>query len=644
MSSGERRLAAIMYTDMVGYTTLTQSNEAQAMEVLERHNRLLRPLFPRFHGREVKAIGDSFLVEFESALDALRCASEIQSYLHDYNVSSKEEWRIMLRIGIHLGDVIHQGGDVFGDAVNIASRIYPLAEPGGVCISEEVQRQVRNKSDLQLVSLGEKSLKNVSTPVEVYKVQMPWERSTTTGASSYPTSRLAILPFTSFSSNPDDAYFADGMTEEIISTVSGIGGLGVISRTSVMRYKGTNKSIKEIGRDLEVGSVLEGSFRKAGNKIRVTAQLIKVADDQHLWAQSYDRNLDDIFEVQIDVAKQVAEALRVRILSREAERIARKPTENTIAYTLYLKGRYHWNKRGPEDTRRAAECFEGSVKEDPGFALGYAGQADCAILLRNNWNLDLEENLKKAKALVTKALELDPELAEAHLIRGVTLSSEYDFGEAEKEFRRAIELKPSYATAHQWYMFEVLAPQRRWDEAQREIEKAVELDPLSQIIAINHGDFYYFKRDYPRSVELYQRALELGSEFAHGRLANLYGWMGRLEDMKREVTADVEFLQGSLPSINLLMDVGNARFENDRQTVRKLLPEVEAHMREAGTTSVDIAGLYLFLDEKDKGFEWLEHAYDLRESSLCWIAVDPWLDGVRNDPRYLDLVKRLGLD
>jgi class 3 adenylate cyclase len=175
LSNGERRLAAIMYTDVVGYTALTQSNEAQAMQMLDRHNCMLRPFFPRFHGREVKAIGDSFLVEFGSALDALKCATEIQSYLHDYNVSSKEEWKVKLRIGIHLGDVIHQGGDVFGDAVNIASRIYPIAGPEGICISQQVYDQVQNKFDLPLLSLGEKTLKNVSRSVQVYSVQMPWE-------------------------------------------------------------------------------------------------------------------------------------------------------------------------------------------------------------------------------------------------------------------------------------------------------------------------------------------------------------------------------------------------------------------------------------------------------------------------------------
>jgi len=220
------------------------------------------------------------------------------------------------------------------------------------------------------------------------KVPKPKPQEPVTGQVVFDKHRIAVLPFANMSPDPADEYFADGMTEEIISTVSGISGLRVISRTSIMRYKKTEKAVKEIGRELEAGSILEGSFRKAGNRIRVTAQLIDVATDGHLWAQNYDRNLDDVFEVQSDVAKQVAEALRVRILSSERERVERKPTENTTAYILYLKGRQLWNKRGLDDLKKARECFEEAVREDPGFALGYVGQADCAILLRDNFYIN----------------------------------------------------------------------------------------------------------------------------------------------------------------------------------------------------------------------------------------------------------------
>jgi len=358
--------------------------------------------------------------------------------------------------------------------------------------------------------------------------------------------RIAVLPFVNMSPDPNDEYFADGMTEEIISTVSGISGLRVISRTSVMGYKGTTKKVEDIGRELKAGSVLEGSFRKAGNKIRVTTQLINVADDEHLWAQNYDRTLDDIFAVQSEVANEVAEALRVRILSAEKERIEKKPTESTTAYSLYLRGRFHQKKIGLEDLKKAMEYFELSVREDPNFALGYAGQADCAVMLGTQWEIDLDENLAKAKALSEKAMQLDPAQAEAHTTLGFVHWSEYDLRGAEKEYRKAIELKPSYARTHVRY-FWVLLYELRWDEAQKEIEKAAELDPLSPMITLNFGQYYFARGDWQKAAEKYRIAFEIGAEYAHDHLFFVYGMMKMYDQMEEEAEASVRYLQNIYP-------------------------------------------------------------------------------------------------
>jgi adenylate cyclase len=637
-----------MYTDIVGYTALTQENESSTLQALEKHRSLLRPIFSSHGGREIKTIGDAFLVEFQSALDAVLCAVAIQQMMHDRKVARGEP--LSLRIGIHVGDVVESGNDILGDAVNIASRIEPLAEPGGVCITSQVYEQVSNKSDIPFVSLGDKSLKNVSAPVEVYMVQMPWEKVAATEAAPFPANRIAVLPFVSMSTNPDDAFFADGMTEEIISTVSGISGLKVISRTSVMGYKGTTKKVEEIGRELKVGSVLEGSFRKAGNRIRVTTQLIGVADDEHLWAQNYDRNLDDIFEVQSDVAKQVAEALRVRILSPEKERIEKKPTENTSAYTLYLKGRYFWNMRISgstgetiENVKSALKCFEQAVMEDPRFALGYAGQADCLLLLRFN-RIEVEANLERAIQMVGRALELDPELAEAIATKGLSLSMEYRFREAESELRKAIELKPNYALAHHWYYL-LLSSDLKWEEALEQIEKALDLDPLSPIFNTGLATFYFYRRDYDKALALYRRAIELGVSGAHGMLADIYGRKKMYADMRRELAAWVELERGSLPWARAYADFYTAFYENDMQTCTRLIPELLPYTgKEGGFDAADAAVRYFRLGENDKGFEMLERSYSEKEWSLGSIKLRPELDGIRNDPRYLDLLKRLGLD
>jgi TolB-like protein/Tfp pilus assembly protein PilF len=631
-----------MFTDMVGYTALGQKNESLSLALVEEQRKLIRPILSRHNGREIKTIGDAFLVEFPNALDAVRCAYDIQRATREFNISIPEEKRIHLRVGLHLGDVVESSGDISGDAVNVASRIEPLAEDGGVCLTRPVYESTHNKFGAPLVSIGMKPLKNVGEPMEVYRMQMPWETKEGTGESELEIRRIAILPFANFSPDPNDEYFANGMTEEIISTVSGISGLSVISRTSVMGYKGTTKKVEEIGKELKVGSVLEGSFRKAGNRIRVTTQLIDVAGDRHLWAQNYDRELDDVFEVQSDVAKQVADALRVRILSPEVARIEKKPTQSTAAYTLYLKGRHLWNKRDPEDLEKARECFEQAVKEDPGFALAYAGQADCSLILRQ-WNIDLAANLEKANAMVTKALELDPELAEAHTTKGLLSVAEYNLKQAEEEFKRAIELKPSYATAHQWYSW-VLLYQLRWDEALEQIEKAVELDPLSPIINQNHGDFYFSRKDFGKALESYRRAAELGMVGARGGMASCYGMTKMYDDMRREAATYVDILQSTHPFVRTGADVWMAYFEGDKETVRRLLPVLQAHIQEALSSAYSIACFYFYLGENDKGFEWLERAYDRREDTLLGVKDDWLLDGVQTDPRYLDLLKRLGLD
>jgi adenylate cyclase len=645
LSQRERRLAAIMFTDMVGYTALGQRDESLSLALEEEQRKLLRPVFNRHKGKEIKTIGDAFLVEFGNALDAVRCAYDVQRTSREFNISQPSDQRIILRIGLHLGDVVESHGDISGDAVNIASRIQSLAEDGGVCVTRQVYDQVRNKFDLPLKSLGAKSLKNVSEPLEVYKMVLPWEKEQKTTTSEPDTSRVAVLPFTNMSPDPSDSYFADGITEEIISTLSGVSGLNVISRTSVMGYKGTTKRVKEIGGELEAGSVLEGSFRKAGNKIRVTAQLIDVRDDRHVWTHSYDRNLDDVFGVQTDIAKHVSDALRVKILAPEENRIDRKPTESTKAYTLYLRGRYHLNRRNIEDIKKAEEYFEQAIREDQSFALGYVGVADCNELLSFNWHIETVPRHEKAKTMIAKALELNPDLAEAHTTRALILLDNYDLQGSEKEFRKAIELKPSYATAHQWY-FHLLLPQQRWDEALAQIEKAVELDPLSQIVNLNHAGYYAAKKDYARAVELHKKAVELDPNFpvAHLEFGGVYGKMKRFDDMRREFKIAVGLLQESYPQVAKLTDAGIAYLEDDKERIRRLIPELETHVGEPFSSDASfIAELYFFLAENDKGFEWLEKSYSRRESSLLGIAIDESLDGVRDDSRYQNLLERLGL-
>ena len=632
-----------MFTDMVGFTALTQSDERQSLEVLDRHNRLLRPFFSKFHGREVKAVGDSFLVEFESALDATSCAVEIQRFLHDYNLSSRDEWRITLRIGIHLGDVVRSGDDILGDAVNIASRLQPLAEPEGICLSDQVYGQVRNKMPQNMVKLEPHDLKGVKFTVDAYKVVMPWEKPAEE-SSARDRNRVAVLPFANMSPDSGDEYFADGMTEEMISTLSKLPGIEVISRTSVMQYKRATKPIKEVFKELNSGTVLEGSVRKADGRVRITVQMVDAQRDRHLWAESYDRDLNDIFEVQSEVAELVAGALRIKLLPSASDRIHQRPTNDSSAYTLYLQGRHYWNMRGLDDVKKAMDCFESAVTKDPKFALGYVGLGDCHAVLATRFEADVEENWKKSRAAVAKALALDPGLAEAHASRGVALIADYDLHKAEEEFRTAIELKPSYASAHQWYA-QLLIARLSWDEALSHIEKAAELDPFSQIISMVHTFLYEAKRDYGNGLRLAERAAELNPNDAGCRieLAYILGKMRMFEEMQAEAQIGLNLIKKGLPFADKGLDTMVAYLRGDKKKVGEMLPELKEHLGETFTTVRFIADLHFYLGEVDDGFEWLEKSYSDKEFDLIYIKSDEFLDGVRKDKRYLTLVDKLGL-
>jgi adenylate cyclase len=442
-----------MFVDFVGYTRLSQKNESIAIHLLYEERKLLRAAFTQYGGKEIKTIGDGFLVEFSSALDSVRCAVAIQSSVRQRNISSETEESILVRIGIHAGDIIHSEGDVLGDAVNVASRIEPLAEPGGICISSVVYTHLRNKIENPMVSLGQMKLKNVELPMEVFKIVVtPWQKERSEALSAIAQTpvtldekRIAVLPMTNMSGESEN-YFSDGLTEELISTISTISGLHVISRTSVLKYKNTNKGIPEIGRELNVGSVLEGSVRKAGNQVRITVQLINAKTDVYIWSKTYDRDFVDIFGIQSDIAKQVSETLKVKLPAIEKELIEKTPTTNRDAHNLYLKARYYWHKGTERDLRTAIEHFEGAIKIDPDYALAYVGLADCYIGLCDEGCLNAQEAFYKIEPLVRKALLLDEKLPEAHATMALLKQDyEWKWDDAESGFKRAIELNPNWS-------------------------------------------------------------------------------------------------------------------------------------------------------------------------------------------------------
>jgi class 3 adenylate cyclase/TolB-like protein len=634
-----------MFTDIVGYTSLAQKNEALAMELLDDHRRLIRHSLAKHNGKEIKTMGDAFLVEFASALEAVRCAFEIQQSMHEANLGSSDDRRIMARVGVHIGDVIHSQDDVYGDAVNIASRIEPLAPPGGICVSEQVYAQVKNKFELPLYSVGKRDLKNVVEPVEVYTVRLPWGGVEPVEALGLDKRRIAILPLANISPDPSDAYLADGMTEELITTMSGLSGLTVIAKTSTMQYRNTTKGIAEIRRELKVGTLVEGSVQKIGSRVRIAIQLVDAQSEGDIWASSYDRDLDDVFSIQSDIAHQVAQSLQVAILPAEKERMRKVPTNNIEAYTQYLIGCSHLSRRGLEDVQKAANYFEKAVKEDPNFALGYVGLSDCYEIISANFEVSPAENHEKARIMADRALELDYKLAEAHASRGAVAEHDFNLQEAEKEYKKAIELKLGYAAAHMWYSRLLLA-RLKWDEALEQIEAALELDPLSLIVNHNHALIYFSRGDFPTALQLYKRAEKLNPDFmyTHFALAWTYGRMKMWNDARREAKIAVELVREEDPHVGTAAEALIAVLEDDRQTVEKLLPELEKNVGGIYSDAAWIADLHFYLGENDRGFEWLERSYVRKDSTLIHIKTDEYLTSVHSDPRYLELLSRMGLE
>ena len=639
--AGERRLAAIMFTDMVGFTSLSQKNEALGLELLQEHRRLLRPLFPKHNGREIKTIGDSFLVEFASALEALRCAFDIQQLLNELDVNRPPEKRILLRVGIHLGDVVHSEKDVQGDAVNVASRIEPLASPGGITITEQVYHQIRNKFEFPFVSLGQQSLKNVHDPVEVYRVVLPWEMQLS-NEPSLEKRRIAVMPFTNISPDPRDEYFADGMTEELISTLSRIGELRVISRTSVMHYKGTSKNLGEIARELRVGSILEGSVRKASDDLRITAQLVDTGNDEHLWSQDYDRKLENVFAIQREIAQSVAEVLKIRLLSGEKKSIEKRPTENTEAYALYLKGRYYWNERVRDSNDKAVKCFEEAVKLDPNYALAYSGLADCYLIYSDRGWLSPREAVPKGKAYALRAVELDPRLAEGHASLGLAFLQEWAWQEADREFEKAIELNPNYASAYQWYGV-LLSLAGRYDEAKERTERASELDPLSTVIGGNLWLRLLILGNRDQAMEQFRRVVRLNpdSEQVHSLLSMIQLMDSRFEDSISEAEKASALLKGNLglkSQLGFVYGMGGRK-----EQASQILNELKEAGKNEYVPSGWVAAVLFGLERRDEAFEYLDKAFEEHSSSLFYFRSFPWFEKFRADPRWASLEKRMGL-
>lgn len=488
--------------------------------------------------------------------------------------------------------------------------------------------------------LSVKKMRGVRLPVGASTRLVEWGEGWTKSAATAGQTRIAVLPLANYSLNSDDDYFADGMTEELISSLSSIRGLSVISRTSAMKFKDVKKTAAEIGRELNVEILLEGSVRKSGNVVRITVQLVDAANDQHLWAENYDRNLEDIFAVQSEIAEKVASSLQVKLLEEDRGRIEKPGPRSVEAYTLMLKGRFHLNRWDKDSLLKAIKYFEDAIAKDPYYAAAYAGLAHAYSKLGFEDILNPREAYRKAEEYVRRALELDESLPEAHAALGGIMVDKHDFASAIVEFKRALELNPNLVDAHLWQA-SVYAFTGKWEDCLREVEEALQLDPLSVDTTGNAGTWYLYARQYDKAVKHLKDAVELDPKnlLYVGNLGLAHIQQGMLEEGLEEVRRAAERdAPGSEIDLGYAL-VQAGKPEEAREILAKLLrSSVEGH-----TQSTAIVGLYASLGEKEKALEWLERAYEEQSGYLVTVKGDFAFESLWDEPRFQAVMKKMDL-
>jgi adenylate cyclase len=618
-SQVDRRLSAILAADVVGYSRLMGLDEERTLRVLKRARaELVDPEIAKYHGRIVKTTGDGMLVEFPSVVDALRCAVDVQRGMAEREPNAPEERRLQFRVGVNLGDVIVEGDDIFGDGVNVASRLEGLAEPGGICISQAVWELVRGRVEIQFEDQGEVSAKNIERPIRVYRVVLartrPQEgpsRSAPGQAAAQPDKSIAVLPFANMSSDPENEFFSDGISEELINLLTKLPQLRVSSRTSSFSFKGKSMNVRTAARELGVKTILEGSVRRARNRVRITAQLVDTDSDSHLWSETYDRELEDIFAVQDEIAHSIVDALEITLSPKQERVIEKAPTSDVKAYDCYLRGRiFFHDQRG--GLKPALRMFSEAIEIDPEYALAHAGLADAATMLYMWYEKD-EAHLERADAASKRALELDPELAEAHAARGHVLALKKRYDEAEREFETAIRLDPTLYEAYYFYARTALM-QGKFEKSAQMFEQASAVRP----------------EDYQAAFLVVQVYRSLGKE-AEAREA--IGRGVRLVEKHLKLNPDDQ--RALVLGANSLWQRGEReRAVEWANRALKLSPDDRVVL-------YNLACFYSVAGELEKALDCLERAAIVGSLSREWLEHDSDLDSIRDEARFQALLERL---
>ena len=610
----ERRLSAILAADVVGYSRMMGANEAGTLEALKAARaKVVDARIATHQGRLVKLTGDGMLVEFPSVVSAVACAAEVQRAMRDRNAAVPRDGRIEFRIGVSLGDVMVEGDDIYGDGVNIAARLERLSKPGGIAISQTVRDHVGNRLDLTFEDCGEKKLKNIEKPVRVYSISLnPDAAMKHEERAQDRRPSVAVLPFTNMSGDPEQEYFSDGITEDIITDLSKISSLFVVARNTAFTYKGKPRNVQQVGQELGVQFLLEGSVRKAGLRVRVTGQLVSTEDGDHVWAERFDRDLTDIFSIQDEITHAIVEQLKVKLLPQERNSIEQTPTDNVEAYTYYLRGRQFLHRHSKSYYHLARRMFAKAIELDPRYARAYAGIADCDSFLLLHYHVDVP--LGSILANTDKALALDNRLAEAHASRGLALSVEKRFEESVTEFEQATALDRNSFEAHYLYARASFA-QGNFERAATLFERAAEISP----------------DDYQSLILLIQTYRSLGRDEAKNSAARR-----GVERAERELILHPEDPRPAYLGIAALIEMG----ENDR--AREWIARALVIGSEDPLTQYNVACGYAKLGETEQALDLLERMLpNVGEEIRMWIKHDSDFAGLHDQPRFQKLLKSI---
>lgn len=638
-SQKNRRISAIMFTDIVGYTALMQKDEYAAVKMRERHRTEFKKHHEDYDGEIVQYYGDGTLSVFTSGVKAVECAIAIQKAL-------QRDRPLPLRIGLHLGDIVYDGTEVYGDGVNLASRIESQGIAGSILLSEKLNDELKNQPHIPTLSMGFFELKNIAKPVEIYAVVAEGISVPNTSSPKHFSQKegksIAVLPFVNMSADVDNDYFCDGMTEEIINALTKINGLKVTSRTSSFYFKNKNIPIKKIGQDLNVSSILEGSVRLSKDTIRITAQLIEAQNDYHFWSETWDRNLENVFTVQDEISLIIADKIRENFGHFEIqEQLVTKKTENIEAYENYLKGKFHFLKWNQKDAELAITYFEKAIALDPSFVDINCALANCNIYLAATGVYPPEQAFSKAKSYAQKALELDNQNPEVYsVLGGISLWYDWDFEKTFTYLEKAFQLQPNDAELHQTIAMAMMVAGKK-ETALSHIKIAVKLDPLSVNQKFTEAFIYYMLGDHLKALDLTEKVLI--SDPTSLPAIIIHECCLLLENRHHEVIAYFE--ETANPSIDISTKIGmlglahvfNKDLVNRDKYLNMLHEQLSSNHAERALSFIFL--IHAVSGETNKALDYLEKGINNKSPLLLFLFDDPILTPIMGEERYKNLLK-----